>query len=142
MTSKARVASCTKADAGVRLRVAEAYLEMADFARSDDGPDELLTVSAGLAVLAGIAASDAICCVRLKSRHRGDDHRGDDHRGAIDLLRGATPDGDDLARIMARLLDLKDESHYGVVFVAARKSRDAVKWARRLVDRAREELER
>jgi hypothetical protein len=26
-------------------------------------------------VLSGIAASDAICCIRLGCRHRGDDHR-------------------------------------------------------------------
>jgi hypothetical protein len=99
--------------------------------------DEYLNVAAGLAVLAGIAASDSICCARLRSRHRGDDHRG-----AADLLRTATPDGANLARVLLRLLDLKDEAHYGVMVVAARKANDAIWWARTLVDRAGQEAER
>lgn len=33
-------------------------------------------VAAGLAVLAGIAGSDAICARRLGAIHRGEDHRG------------------------------------------------------------------
>jgi hypothetical protein len=99
--------------------------------------DEYLNVSAGLAILAGIAASDTICCARLRARHRGDDHRG-----AADLLRRATPDGTDLAATLLRLLDLKDAAHYGVLVVAASKARDAHRWATRLVERAAEETER
>jgi len=53
-------------------------------------------VAAGNAVLAGIAASDAICCVRLGCRHRGEDHRG-----ATELLKTATVDGDRLAVTLA-----------------------------------------
>ena len=49
-------------------------------------------VTAGLAILADIAASDAICCVRL-----GRYHRGEDHRRATELLQAATPDGRELA---------------------------------------------
>jgi hypothetical protein len=43
---------------------------------------------------------------------------------------------------LLRLLDLKDEAHYGVMVVAARKARDAYRWAARLVERAAEETER
>jgi hypothetical protein len=99
--------------------------------------DEHLNVAAGLAVLAGIAASDSICCTRLGLRHRGDDHRG-----AAELLRQATPDGAELAATLLRLLDLKDAAHYGVIVVAARKARDALRWTRLLVDRANQEAER
>lgn len=99
--------------------------------------DEYFTVSAGLSVLAGIAASDSICCIRLRSRHRGDDHRG-----AADLLGRATPDGKSLATALLRLIDLKDQAHYGVMIVSARSARDAVRWAARLVERATEELAR
>jgi hypothetical protein len=74
------------AEAQSRLRTARAYLEVAALVLSERDRDEYLNVSAGLAVLAGIAASDSICCARLRSRHRGDDHRG-----AADLLRRATP---------------------------------------------------
>jgi hypothetical protein len=68
--------------------------------------------------------------------------QGDDHRGAADLLRRATPDGPELAATLLRLLDLKDEAHYGVLVVATRKTRDAHRWAARLVERATEEAER
>jgi len=60
--------------------------------------DEYLNVAAGLAVLAGIAGSDAICDARL-----GRIHRGDDHRAAQDLLQQATPDGKKLAAVLGRL---------------------------------------
>ena len=116
---------------------ARAYLEVADLVLGERERDEYLNVAAGLAVLAGIAASDSICCARLRSRHRGDDHRS-----AADLLRTATPDGASLARTLLRLLDLKDEAHYGVMVVASRKARDAVRWAGLLVDRAGQEAER
>lgn len=62
-------------------------------------------------------------------------HRGDDHRGAGDLLRTAVPDGKKLATKLGRLLDLKDEAHYGIFFVSARKASDAVRAARTLVGR-------
>jgi hypothetical protein len=78
-----------------------------------------------------------ICCARLRMRHRGDDHGS-----AADLLRNATPDGDNLATTLLRLLDLKDEAHYGVIVVAPRRARDAVRWATKLADRAAEETER
>lgn len=137
MPPPSRTAPCGAADAQSRLRTARAYLEVAGLVLSERERDEHLNVSAGLAVLAGIAASDSICCVRLRSRHRGDDHRG-----AADLLRRATPDGPELATTLLRLLDLKDEAHYGVLIVSARKARDAHRWATRLVERAAQETER
>lgn len=61
---------------------------------------------------------------------------------AGDLLRQATPDGTRLAATLRRLLDIKDEAHYGLTVVSAQRVRNAVRAARLLVDRAREELER
>lgn len=136
MAPSQRTAPCTAADGRGRLRTARAYLEVADLVLDERDRDEYLNVAAGLAVLAGIAASDAICCARLRSRHRGDNHRD-----AADLLRQATPDGSDLAKHLLRLLDLKDEAHYGVMVIAPRKARDAHRWAARLVARAAEETE-
>jgi hypothetical protein len=69
-------------------------------------------------------------------------HRGDDHRAAAALLREATPDGAKLAASLLRLIDIKDEAHYGLVIVPSQKARNAVRSARHLVQRAREELER
>jgi hypothetical protein len=133
----ARTAACGSADARSRFRTAQAYLEVAELVLDEPDRDAYLNVSAGLAVLSGIAASDAICCRLLGRRHRGDDHRG-----AAELLKQATPDGSQLASTLLRLLDLKDEAHYGVMVVAARKATDAAKWARRLVERAQQEIER
>jgi hypothetical protein len=134
MTQSGRTASCTQADGRSRTRTARAYLEVAELVLGERVRDEYLNVAAGLAVLAGIAASDAICCARLRLRHRGDNHRD-----AAYLLRQATPDGGELAKLLLRLLDLKDEAHYGVMVVASRKARDALRWATQLVERAEEE---
>jgi hypothetical protein len=132
-----RTAQCGKREARARLTTARAYLDVATTVLDEQSRDEFLNVAAGLAVLAGIAASDAICCARL--RHL---HRGDDHRGATDLLKKAVPDGAKLSNSLARLLDLKDEAHYGVMMVSAGKARGAARWAETLVTRAADEVER
>ena len=46
-----------------RRRIAEKYLEVAELAATEDGMAS--NVAVGLAVLAGIAASDAICIAAL-----------------------------------------------------------------------------
>jgi hypothetical protein len=134
-----RTASCTPAEAKKRSAIAMAYLEAAESILNErpDLKEENLSVAAGNAVLAGIAASDAICGQRLRKVHHGDDHRG-----AIDLLRTAVPDGKQLSTKLGRLLDMKDEAHYGIYFVSARKASDAVKAARILVGRAQTEVQR
>lgn len=137
MPQKSRTAPCGAAEGRARFRTARAYLEVAKSVLDERDRDEYLNVAAGLAVLSGIAASDAICCIRLGCRPRGDDHRS-----AAELLRTATPDGAELARALLRLLDLKDAAHYGVMVVASRKARDALRWSTRLVDRAQQESER
>jgi hypothetical protein len=137
MSGSARTTPCKIAEARSRLATATAYLETAELVLSEGERDEFLSVSAGVAVLAGIGAADAICCVRLGRRHRGEDHRG-----AAALLEQATPDGQKLAICLLRLLDVKDAAHYGVVVISPRRATDAVKWASRLLERAREETER
>lgn len=121
----------------MRLGAARAYLDVAELVLNEQTRDEYLNVAAGLAVLAGIAGSDAICARRV-----GQIHRGDDHRAAAALLAQATPDGAKLANTLRRLIDIKDSAHYGVIVVEPRKARDAVRWAKLIVERAREELER
>ena len=112
-------------------------METADLVIDESARTEFANVTTGLAVLAGIAAADAICCVRLGKRHRGEDHRG-----ATALLRGATPDGAKLATTLTRLLDVKDTAHYGVRLIDRRTAANAMRWASLIVSRAREELER
>ena len=132
----ARARPAGLAEARQRLTTATAYLEIAELVLADDR-SEMPGVAAGLAVLAGIAASDAICARRL-----GEIHRGESHRDAGQLLRSATPDGQRLASTLLKLLDIKDEAHYGLIVVPRRKANDAVRWAKALTDRSREELER
>ena len=132
-----RVAKSNRSEAVGRQRTARAYLDVAELVLAEPSREEYLSVAAGLAVLAGIAASDALCGTRLGKRHRGEDHRG-----ALELLAHATPDGRDLANQLGRLLDVKDAAHYGVVVVSATKARSAVRAAAQLVARAAEELER
>jgi len=124
-------------EARARLRTARAYLEVAGSVLAERDRGEYLNVAAGVAVLSGIAAADAICGLRL-----GRLHRGEDHRGAQDLLRQATPDGRKLATVLGRLLSVKDAAHYGVLVVSARNAADAKRWAAHLVERAAEESER
>ena len=137
MVKTTRTTRCSPADARLRLRTAQAYLDVATSVLGERDRDEYLNVAAGDAILAGIAASDAICGLTL-----GYLHRGDDHHAAEDLLRGATHDGQHLATVLRRLLNLKDAAHYGVPVVSARKAADAAKWAAQLVERAVQEAER
>jgi hypothetical protein len=132
----ARARSAGAVEARQRLRYAIAYLEIAELVLDDDR-SEMPGVAAGLAVLAGIAASDAICARRL-----GEIHRGESHREASRLLRDATPDGKALAATLLKLLDIKDDAHYGLIVVPARKAKDAVRWGRVLTRRANEEVGR
>jgi hypothetical protein len=47
-----------------------------------------------------------------------------------------------MAPTFARLIDIKDEAHYGITIVTAQRARSAVRWAALLVERAAEEVER
>ena len=137
MAKASRTQPASKEDSRARLRTARAYLEVADLVLAEEKRSEMPGVAAALAVLAGIAASDAICASR-----RGLIHRGDDHHAASNLLQSSTPDGKALATTFKRLIDLKDQAHYGVSIVSAATARRAVQWATRLTTRAQEESER
>jgi hypothetical protein len=95
--------------------------------------DELATpgTAAALAVLAGIAAADAVCCAALGQRSRGQDHRQ-----AISLLAQIAPDGQAMARDLERLLAIKDDAHYGMLHVSSQRATSALRQARRLFDTA------
>ena len=129
----ARTAACTRADA---LQLLDRARSLLDAAQLVVGDDELEGVAAALTVLAGIAASDAACCATLRRRHRGQDHRG-----AVDLLAGIAPHGRQMANDLQRLLDRKDNAHYGVIRVAPSEERRMVGWASRLLSDARAAVE-
>ena len=129
-----RTRRCTASDAQAHLRRAQSFLTTAELV-SDMGVDqqlELPGVAAALAVLAGIAASDAACCQAL-----GVHPRGQDHGQAPALLAAVQPDGPTMARDLRRLLDLKNNAHYGTISISDSEARRAVQRAARLFASAR-----
>jgi hypothetical protein len=88
-----RTSPCTRSEARTRLQQAEALVLVADLALSDETSTATPGVAAALAVLAGMAASDAACCAALGCRPRGQDHGQ-----APDLLATVEPNGKDMAK--------------------------------------------
>lgn len=142
--SGSRRQRCGPEEARVRYRQAATYLEVARAVQSgSERPEDFdyNHVPAGLAVLAAIAASDALCCRLL-----GERSRGQDHREAIDLLASVRfGDGDDqarerraasIARSLASALDLKDQSHYGLALLEFSQVRRLLRAASHLVEAA------
>ncbi len=122
-----RTEVCGKPEARTRLSHARAFADTAELVLDIDD-DATLNVAASLAVLAGVAASDAACCAVLGRRPRGQDHRE-----AMRLLSGIASGGGEMSKDLGRLLDLKDNAHYGVLYVSEANARQAVKWAQRIV---------
>lgn len=124
--SAGRVEGISRADARVRLKTARMYLTAAELI-IDEVADEAATVATGNAVLAGIAAADAI-----SADATGERYRGPDHRAAADHLERVT--GDKLlGRNLRELVDLKDAGHYGVSNVSRANAKKALRRASRLI---------
>ena len=123
-----RQAPCGPSEAARKARLARAYLDQAQQAARQDS-DEGRTVAAGNAVLAAIAASDALTCLRL-GRHS----RGPGHTEATALLRTIRPDGTRLAKDLTTALGVKDAAHYGSVFISAATLKSTLRAAGRLVE--------
>ena len=70
---------------------------------------------------------------RGRAKPFGTRSRGQDHAQAVSLVKQVIPHGDELANDLDRLLDLKDNAHYGVLGVADAEARRAVEWARRML---------
>jgi hypothetical protein len=125
---------CGPAEAARRARMARLYLDLAEQAAAMGG-DEARNVAAGNAVLAAVAAADALCCLRL-----GRYSRGQAHHEAAALLRTITPNGAKLARDLTAVLDVKDPAHYGTVFLAATTVKSVLRGATRLLEAAEDTL--
>jgi hypothetical protein len=143
--AKGRRRPCTPAEARTRLRHAEAFFATAELVASEEGKPtdyDYNHVAAGVAVLAAIAAADALCCHLL-----GERSRGQDHRQAIELLEqvryGAasptvqTSQVRELGQALATALDVKDESHYGTRMLTHEQVVRVMRAAEKLVVAAR-----
>jgi hypothetical protein len=123
-----RVQPCSKADAVTRLRHARSFLEVAQLLAEEGEDIDYASPSAALAVLAGIAASDAACCAALGRRARGQGHRE-----AATLVGQIEPGGNKAAASLRRLLSLKDEAHYGLFDIGGQQLKSALRQASDLV---------
>jgi hypothetical protein len=123
-----RTQACTEADASARLRHARKFIEVAELLAGEGDEVEYASQATALAVLAGIAASDAACCKALGRRSRGPDHRE-----AAALVERVEPGGEQAARSLNRLLSLKDEAHYGLFDVGGQDLKAALRQANGII---------
>lgn len=130
-----RTQPCGRNEATARLSQARAFLDTAELVVDDEDDLATANVATALAVLAGIAACDAACCAVL-----GERARGQDHQLATRLVSRIAPNGQEMARHLKRLLDIKDGAHYGMVFVSAQKAHGALRQARRLIVAAQDAM--
>lgn len=127
MNGKPRTRPMTRADVAARARHAREFLETAS--ESLTLHQDRTNVAVSNAVLAGIAAADAICGYTL-----GESARGEDHAQAVRLLETAGPHGGRYASDLRRLLALKTNSQYSSLTISSTQAADAIRWATRLVD--------
>lgn len=127
--SKNRTVALDKAGARARLKEAKLYLSAAELLDSGGAAEN--KVAGSNAILAGIAAADAICGLVL-----GERSSGDDHAHAISLLRRATHPSTKAANSLARLLTQKTPVQYGTDAISANDAANLIKWARDLVQEA------
>jgi len=119
---------------------AREFLEVAELVvdeKDRDASPVYASAAASLAVLAGVAASDAACCKALQERSRSQNHRD-----AEQLLAQITPDGGKAAGDLRELLNLKDKAQYGFLKMSVPEVRKVMRRANRLVDFAAEVLRR
>ena len=133
----ARTQQCSMAQARIRLEHARKFLDVAELVTGEGGDVEYASAAAALAVLAGIAASDAACCAALGRRSRGDDHRQ-----AVGLVEQVAPGGTRAASSLRRLLSLKDEAQYGFFDVGGKDLQAALRQAKALVEFATKAIQR
>lgn len=118
----------SRAQAVGRRRVAEKYEEIARLVATEDGT--AINVSIGLAVLAGIAAGDAICIAATGQRYSGSKHaEAADLLGRVDRQLGSK---------LRDLVDLKPGSHYGDDLLTSTQRTRALRAAEDLVAAARQ----
>lgn len=119
---------------------AREFLEVAELVvdeKDEDASIVYASSAASLAVLAGVAASDAACCKVLQERSRSENHHE-----AERLLAQITPGGKEAASDLRELLNLKDKAQYGFLKMTVPEVRKVMRRASRLVDFAAEVLRR
>lgn len=132
MLKSGRARPCGDNEARQRLDRAREFLEVAELVVDERGEDASFVYAssaASLAVLAGIAASDAACCKVLQERSRSQNHRD-----AERLLAQILPGGKDAAGDLRELLNLKDKAQYGFLKMSVPEVRKVMRRASQLVE--------
>jgi hypothetical protein len=127
-----RTRPCDARQAKQRLARAKEFLEVAELVvdeKDADASPVYASSAAALAVLAGIAASDAACCKVLQERSRSDNHRD-----AEQLLAQITPGGKKAAGDLRELLNLKEKAQYGFLQMTVPEVRKVMRRAGKLVE--------
>lgn len=122
--SRAQTRPAAVDDSRAYLAKAREYLQSAEDAHTRGHH----VAAAGTAVLAGIAAADAIA-----SAHSGSVWIGEHGQAAAHLERAAGSEGAAAARQLRRLMALKNRTEYDPVQLSEMESADAVEAARRIV---------
>ncbi len=130
--AKLRTAPCSRPDARIRLRQAEAYLKVAVLCLDDQTDVDTPGVAASLAVLAAIAAGDSVCCYELGKRSRAQDHAQ-----AEALIATIAPSGQSMSKKFRDVVMAKGDSHYGLSTVSTAKARQLVNKAAQLTEWAK-----
>ena len=127
----ARRRPCDGTDVVSRLREAESYAAHAEIDPFSEVPEDRST-AVSIAVLAGVAAADAICCKLLREHSAGPDHRH-----AVDVLKEVHHVGQDAAKELAALLALKPTAMYGVsIHPTMSETKRAIRAMRSLIELA------
>lgn len=124
-----RVVTCTPAESRARRDQARAFLDVAELVLTEDRREA--HVAAALAVLAGVAAADAICGLNL-----GTWSRGQDHAQAAALLGDVALHDSTLPTKLRRLLADKDAAHYSSSLITVEKATAMVRQAKALLAEA------
>jgi hypothetical protein len=126
-----RATDCTPAEARARRGQARAFIDVADMVLSEPATQAETHVAAALAVLAAIAATDAICGLQL-----GHYNRGQDHNRAAALLETVDLPDRTLPAKLRRVLASKHDVHYSPNLISKTDAQVLVRQARALVDAA------
>ncbi|WP_291036430.1 hypothetical protein [Herbiconiux sp.] len=121
--------SLDRGGARARLQEARVYLAMAELAGPGNAAEN--KVAGSNAILAGIAAADAICGLVL-----GERSAGDDHAQAINLLKKAIHPSTKSATSLKRLLTQKTPVQYGADAISASDAANLIRWARDILQEA------
>lgn len=126
-----RPTGCTPAEARARRDQARAFIDVAEMVLSEPATQTETHVAAALAVLAAIAATDAICGLKL-----GRYSRGQDHNQAAALLETVDLADHTLPTKLRRVLASKDTVHYSPRLMSKSDAQGLVRQARALVEAA------